>query len=466
MPKIGGQQVPSTILLLAGIDSLVIAAGLLLAIVLRFHDLGAIIHYLRAPNTLTHFLVVILICECVLYYNDLYDLQETSSGPAGPFVQLLQSLGLSCLALAILSYFAPDLALGRGINVLAAVTIFGVMLFWRLILGFTGLWLHSPERVLVLGTGPAGIALVREIIQRPELNLKVVGFLDEKGENIGKSLVNPGIIGAVSDVNSIVSQQKVDRVVLSLMERRGTTPLRDLLHLKFAGVGVEEAHSFNERITGRILVERLSPSSLILAEGFRKSYFQTAVKRTGDMLISFVALVLTLPVMSVIALAIWLETGSPIFYRQKRTGLGGREFDILKFRSMVQNAEGDRPCWAADVDNRITRVGRFIRNCRLDELPQVFNVFRGEMSLVGPRPERPYFCKMLEEKIPYYALRQTVRPGITGWAQVKYQYGASIEESKVKLEHDLFYIKHLSFMLDLAILFETAKVILNGRGAK
>lgn len=466
MAKIGGQQVPSTILLLAALDSLVVVAGMFLAIVLRFHDLNDILGYLRTSYALTRFVVVVLICELAFYYNDLYDLQEVS-GTTETFVQLLQSLGLACVSLAILSYFAPGLALGRGINVLAAVTIFTAMLCWRLILSATGVWLRSPERVLVMGTGPAGISLVREIIRRPELNLKVIGFLDEKGENIGKSLVNPGIIGAVSDVESIVGQQKVNRVILSLKERRGTTPVRELLQLKFAGIAVEEAHSFNERITGRILVERLSPSSLILAEGFRKSDFQTACKRAGDLFISSAALILTLPIMGIIALAIWLETGSPILYRQERTGLGGREFHILKFRSMIQNAEvSSGPCWTADVDNRITRVGRFIRKFRLDELPQIFNVFRGEMSLVGPRPERPYFCRMLEEKIPYYALRHTARPGITGWAQVKYQYGASIEESKVKLEHDLFYIKHLSMLLDLAILFETAKVMFCGRGAK
>jgi len=465
MLKIGGQQIPSNILLLALLDSLFVAAGLLLAIALRFHDLSGILNYLHAPYAAAHFVIVVLVCELALYYNDLYDLQEVS-GSAGPFVQLLQALGLCCVALAILAYFAPDLALGRGINVLAAVTIFASMFCWRLLFGFVGVRFSGQERVLVLGTSPAGISLVREIIHRPELNLKVVGFLDEKGENIGKSLVNPGIVGAVSDVESIVSKEKVHRVVLSLTERRGTTPVRELLHLKFAGVRVEEAHSFNERITGRILVERLSPSSLILAEGFQKSGFQMAAKRTVDLLVSLIALVLTLPLMGVIALAIWLETGSPILYRQQRVGLGGRVFDILKFRSMKQDAEAAGPRWAADVDNRITGVGRFIRKFRFDELPQVFNVLRGEMSLVGPRPERPFFCQILEEKIPYYALRHTVRPGITGWAQVKYQYGASVEESKIKLEHDLFYIKHLSSLLDMAILFETAKVIFCGRGAK
>jgi len=170
--------------------------------------------------------------------------------------------------------------------------------------------------------------------------------------------------------------------------------------------------------------------------------------------------------MVLVAAAIWLETGSPIFFQQERTGLKGRTFQILKFRSMSQNAEADGPVWAATDDNRITRVGSFIRKFRLDELPQIFNVLRGEMSLVGPRPERPHFCELLEQNIPFFALRHTVRPGITGWAQVKYQYGSSVEESKTKLEYDFFYIKHMSIVLDLAILFETAKVMIYGRGAK
>jgi lipopolysaccharide/colanic/teichoic acid biosynthesis glycosyltransferase len=170
--------------------------------------------------------------------------------------------------------------------------------------------------------------------------------------------------------------------------------------------------------------------------------------------------------MALVAAAIWFESGSPILFRQERVGLGGRSFEILKFRSMYQNAEANGPSWAASDDNRITKVGRFIRKCRLDELPQLYNVFRGEMSIIGPRPERPFFCRQLEEATTYYVLRHTVRPGITGWAQVKYQYGSTIEESKTKLEYDIFYIKHLSIFLDIAILIETAKVILHGRGAK
>jgi sugar transferase (PEP-CTERM system associated) len=326
--------------------------------------------------------------------------------------------------------------------------------------------LRGPERVLVVGTAPAGISLVREIISRPELNLKVIGFLDEKGENIGKSLVNPGIIGAAWDLQAVVLKEKIDRVVLALKERRGQTPVRELLQLKFDGVGVEDAHTINEKIMGRIFLEHLSPSWLILSDGFRKSKMMILAKRAIDFAVASVALVLVSPLMALVAVTIWLETGSPILFRQERTGLGGRSFEILKFRSMRQNAEEDGPVWAADADPRVTRVGRILRKFRLDELPQLINVFRGEMSLVGPRPERPYFCKRLAEITPYFALRQSVRPGITGWAQISFHYGGTIEDSITKLEYDFFYIKHLSLMLDLAILFGTAKVILRGHGAK
>jgi sugar transferase (PEP-CTERM system associated) len=308
--------------------------------------------------------------------------------------------------------------------------------------------------------------LVREILHRPELHLKVVGFLDEHGENIGKSLVNPGIIGAAKDLEEITAREKIDRIVLSLKERRGQTPVRELLRLKFAGVTVEDAHSMSEQIDGKIRLEYLSPSWMILSEGFRKSSLLLAAKRILDILVSLVLLLLMLPIMGIVALAIWLESGSPVLFRQERIGSGGRPFEILKFRSMNHDAEEHGPKWAADGDQRVTRVGRVIRKLRLDELPQAVNVLRGEMSFVGPRPERAIFCRILESETPFYALRYSVRPGITGWAQVKYQYGGSIEEAKTKLEYDLFYIKHLSLTLDLAILFETAKVVLWQRGAK
>jgi sugar transferase (PEP-CTERM system associated) len=467
MLRIGGQKVPTPLLLLVATDCVLVAVGLLLATVARFSvsSYGPVLEYLGTSKTLLRFSLAILVCEVSLYFNDLYDFRLMATR-SEILVRLFQAFGVACLALAVFYYLDPDLGFGRGIAALAAPLIVALTFGWRLLLLQDPNSLGKPERMLIMGTGPTGISLARDILARPELQLKVVGFLDERGENIGMSLVNPGIIGAAADVESIVQQEKIDHVVISLLERRGRMPVRQLLHLKFAGVRVEDAHSFYERMTGRIIHERLSPSWLILSDGFRKSTMLVWIKRLIDVVVSLVSVILCLPLFALVSLAIWLESGSPILFRQQRTGLRGRSFEMLKFRSMFNNAEDAGPQWASDGDNRITRVGKWIRKFRIDELPQVINVLRGEMSIVGPRPERPEFVSMLEEQIPFYGLRHSVRPGITGWAQVKYQYGASVEETKTKLEFDLFYIKHLSVMLDLAVLFETMKVMVSGRGAK
>ncbi|MBZ5695427.1 MAG: TIGR03013 family PEP-CTERM/XrtA system glycosyltransferase [Acidobacteriia bacterium] len=429
------------------------------------HNYGSVSFYLASWQTFFRFILAILVCEVSLYFNDVYDFRLISAR-SELLVRLLRAFGIACFGLAIFYYMAPDLGFGRGIAVLAAPLILVLTLGWRLIWLKNKQALGSVERMLVMGTGPTGISLVRDIIHRPELQLKVVGFLDEKGENIGKSLVNPGIIGATADIESIVQNERIDHVVVSLLERRGRMPIRQLLHLKFAGVRVEDAHSFYERLTGRISLEHLSPSWLIFSDGFRKSTLLVWAKRTVDIIVSLMGLILCLPIFAVVAMAIWVESGSPVLYRQERTGLRGQPFQMLKFRSMHNNAEKDGPQWTSQDDHRITRVGKWLRRFRFDELPQVINVLRGEMSIVGPRPERPEFVSMLEEQIPYYGLRHSVRPGITGWAQVKYQYGASVEETRTKLEHDFFYIKHLSLMLDFAVIFETSKVMLSGRGSK
>jgi sugar transferase (PEP-CTERM system associated) len=324
----------------------------------------------------------------------------------------------------------------------------------------------DQERVLVLGTAEAGITLVRELLLRPELNVKVVGFLDEEGKNIGKSLVNPSIIGSVNQVSDIVKEEAVSQVILSLNERRGCTPVDQLLQLKFSGVQVADAHSMFEKVTGKILLTNLEPSWLFLSAGFRKSRFLLTSKRCVDIVVSLLGIIIGLPLMGVIALAVWLETGSPVLFRQERVGLGQEPFTILKFRSMSHEAEAGGASWAQNDDPRVTRVGRILRKYRLDEMPQLFNVLRGEMSFVGPRPEQTKLCKMLEEMIPLYWRRHSVRPGITGWAQVKYQYGSTVEDAKRKLEYELYYIKNLSLKLDLAIILATFKVVLFGRGAK
>ncbi len=466
MLKIGGQKVPTPLIFLVATDCCIIALGLLAATTMRMGvaGLGFLAVYLGTWQTVFRFSLAIVVCEISLYFNDLYDFRLLTTR-SEILVRLLQAFGVACLGLAVCYYIAPDLSFGRGIAALAAPLIVALTLLWRLSKAQNS---HPgrTDRMLIMGTGPTGISLARDILARPEMQLRVVGFLDEKGEDIGKSLVNPRIIGGIEEVESIVQQEKIDRVVISLLERRGRMPVRQLLHLKFAGVKVEDAHSFFERTTGRIILERLSPSWLILSEGFNKSSLLVWAKRMIDIAVSLIALAVFAPLFALTALAIFLESGGPVLYRQERTGLRGGSFEMLKFRSMYNNSEKLGPQWASDGDQRITRVGKWIRLYRIDELPQVVNVLRGEMSIVGPRPERPKFVSMLEEQIPYYGLRHSVRPGITGWAQVKYQYGASVEETRTKLEYDLFYIKHLSITLDLAVIFETIKVMLSGRGAK
>lgn len=445
-------------MLLLILDATLIVVGLMVA---------AMVRELYEPTgwMVTRFMIVVVVCLLSLYYNDLYDSQVLRQH-SQLYVHLLQAFGISCAALALVYYLFPILSLGRGVAALAAPILLSLTLGERMLLESSNGLVQRPARVLIIGTGQAGIMLTREILSRPELNLKVIGFLDEKGENLGKSLVNPGIIGAVNDVTEMVATHKVDRLVLSLAERRGSTPVEQLLKIKFAGVPIEDAHSAYETVSGRILLERLTPSWLILSEGFRKNPFLMASKRAVDIFASLVGILFTFPIMGIVGLAIWIESGKPILFRQKRIGLHGKEFEILKFRSMVKNAEAGGPAWATANDSRITKLGSFLRKYRLDELPQLFNVLRGDMSLVGPRPEQPHFCELLRQNIRYFDQRHSVRPGITGWAQVKYQYGATLEESKIKLELDLFYIKHLSTFLDLAIIFETVKVMMIGRGAQ
>jgi sugar transferase (PEP-CTERM system associated) len=462
--RIGGQYLPRKALLLVVSESLLILLALLGAIVAHFVNLGSAQSYLSQSGTWFRVALVMVLCQLSQWYSDSYDLQ--SMGSLGTQIaRAVRAIGFAMLGLAVLYYFFPVLQLAPGIAVVAALLSLPLILFWRVSLG-TAAAAQPLESILILGTGLPGINLTQEILRRPELQYKVVGFLDVNAENIGQPLAEPGIIGGISQVREVVSREHVDRLVISLAERRGVMPIRELTALKVQGLPIEDAHSVYERITGRIMLERLQPSWLILSDGFRKSLFLLAAKRTIDIVASFILIVLTAPFLALASLAILIETGRPIMFRQERVGLGGRVFRIFKFRSMRQDAGKTAPSWTADGDPRVTRVGNFIRKYRIDELPQLFNVLRGEMSLIGPRPEVPYFCELLEKEIPFYNQRHYVRPGISGWAQVKYKYGASLEEAKVKFEYDLFYIKHLSVLLDLTIIFETIKVVLLGKGAK
>jgi sugar transferase (PEP-CTERM system associated) len=325
------------------------------------------------------------------------------------------------------------------------------------------------ERLLLVGTGAAAIELARELYdRRHELGVEIVGFVDPDPARIGEPVINPGVVGTIDDIPELVARLSADRVVVSLSDARGRLPMDRLLDLRMnSGVTFHHLASVYEEYTGKIAVENLRPSWLIFSKGFRKTRVVLAVKRVFDLMASLVGLVLALPLMAVTAVVIWATSPGPILYHQERVGLNGRVFRIHKFRTMRADAEAATgPVWSAENDTRITRVGRLLRRTRLDELPQFWNVLRGEMSFVGPRPERPEFVAQLTATLPYYLQRLVVKPGITGWAQVRYTYAASVEDAVEKLQYDLYYIKNLSLAFDLVVVLETVKIVLLRRGGR
>jgi len=305
--------------------------------------------------------------------------------------------------------------------------------------------------------------VARQILAQHDFAYRLVGFVQgpESDQEGGESA-----LGTLADLGSLISRHRVDRVVVGLSDRRGTLPIRGLLQAKLSGVRVEDAATTYERITGKILIEAVNPSWLVFSDGFRASRGTRVAKRTLDLVLAAVSLVVTAPLILITALAVRLDSPGSVFYWQERIGEGGRPFTLCKFRSMRTDAETGTPIWARDKDDRATRVGRFIRLARLDELPQLWNVLRGDMSFVGPRPERQFFVEQLAAAVPFYMERHSVKPGVTGWAQVKYRYGSSIDDATEKLRYDLYYVKHLSILFDLTIVIDTVKVIVSGKGAK
>jgi sugar transferase (PEP-CTERM system associated) len=323
-----------------------------------------------------------------------------------------------------------------------------------------------PERILIVGTGEAASQACRWIAQHSTGDYVVVGFADEDSSRIG-NVVAMGV-RVSTDFAGLITfcRRRVDRILVALDEKRGRLPIQPLMQLRLSGMEIEEATSFFEHASGRIAVESMLPSWLIFSEGFKSSPVRAVAKRATDVVASLLLLVVACPVMLLVAAAVKLTSRGPALYRQERLGRNGKPFELLKFRSMVEDAEKKTgPMWAARRDPRVTPVGRVLRTLRLDELPQLFNVLKGEMSFVGPRPERAHFVGQLEDVIPYYTLRLTVRPGITGWAQVCYRYGATVEDALEKLKYDLYYIKNYNVLFDVWIILKTIRVVLLGSGA-
>ncbi|MEK6286609.1 MAG: TIGR03013 family XrtA/PEP-CTERM system glycosyltransferase [Acidobacteriota bacterium] len=410
-----------------------------------------------------------VVIQLAFYLFDLYDLPATRRYRR-VIINLLIALGVATVLLSIVFYIVPALQLGRGVFLVDIALILAIIPAWRLVVAWSA---GHPqfgvrERVLILGSGDQAIELARATLERRNAGFHIVGFVDNKPELIGKSLINPSVIGLTEDICSLVEQHQVDRIVVAVADRRGKFPTEELLNLSLSGrVAVEESARYYERLTGKIASEMLRPSWLIFSRGSRLSDLDYHVRRVLNVTVAGVGLVLSLPIMLLTALAVKLESRGPVFYIQERVSKNGRNFKIIKFRSMSVGAEAKSgPVWAEENDPRVTRVGRIIRKLRFDELPQFVNVLRGNMNFVGPRPERPMFVEQLTDLVPYYSQRHVVKPGLTGWAQIKYPYGASVEDSVEKLRYDLYYIKNQSLLLDAIIMFETFKIMMFGRGGR
>jgi len=409
--------------------------------------------------------VIAAVCQLCFYYNDLYDLTTVHSRRE-LVIRLLQASGAASILLALLYLAVPGLVLGSGTFISSIVLFVVAIVAWRLFFLHLSRLGRLQERLLIIGTGPNSRKVARQVLEQHDFAYHIVGFIDDDPAMVGRSVVNPRVVGTPAELLPIVRRFEVDRIIVGLSDRRGRLPVSELLAAKLSGVRVEEAETLYERLTGKILLDELKPSWLIFSDGFRARRLTRWAKRGIDVALSTVGLALAGPLMALTAAAIRLDSDGPALYTQERVGENGRLFTLYKFRSMRVDAETDRPVWASDDDDRVTRVGRLLRLARIDELPQLWNVLRGDMSFVGPRPERPFFVEQLAAEIPFYRQRHAVKPGVTGWAQVKYRYGASIEDAREKLRYDLYYIKHLSIGFDLTIVVDTVKVILWGKGAK
>jgi sugar transferase (PEP-CTERM system associated) len=462
------QYVSPKSLLLFVLEAILTAISILCAVWLRFwQNPGDFDRYVNAPMFPWQLLAVMLVFQICFYYGNLYS-PLTVQDRNEQYIRLGQSLGVGCVFLGVVYYIFPPLLIGRGVLLIGTGLIVAFVLGVRMLLDTAWKAADIRQNSLVLGTGDLAALVADELNKRQDLSARVVGCLGASREQTGREII-PGmrVLGTIDDLESVVERHSVSRIIVAVSDRRGTLPIRQLMRLRVAGLRVEDVHTTMAALTGRIWLKIVQPSWFVFTEGFRRSNITLILKRALDILLAVLALTIALPVMVLVAIAIWIDSGRPILFRQARVGWRDRPFQLLKFRSMGTDAErGGVAQWASSDDPRVTRVGRYLRKYRLDELPQFINIIRGEMSFVGPRPERPVFVNELQKAIPYYDERHLVRPGLTGWAQVNSGYGASVEDSMRKLEYDLFYLKNMSFWFDCMILIHTLRIVFTGHGAR
>ena len=448
---------PIRTLVLLGGEILLVWSSLLIATLVQHPDDSYVL-----LNYEGGYLKILVATLAVTVFAHLFDLYEPALWNARGelYFRLLLVPGILALTIAVVGYLFPRILIGNNTVVIGLVLITVALFGWRMIYAWLAQMPYLREKVYVLGTGERAQRLLSGLRSRTELGIEVVGWSGNLTGEVTRETLATHLL-------ELLRRQGLHRVIVALPDRRGRLPVMEILQLRLAGVKIEEATSWLEKISGRIEVDNLYPSWLIFTEGFRFSSGFMLLRRILSIVASGMLLLIVLPIIPLVILAIKLDSKGPALYRQKRVGLAGKDFYCYKFRTMRQDAEADRGAtWALDDDPRITRVGHFLRTVRLDEIPQLWCVLKGDMGFVGPRPERPEFVQWLAREIPFYGVRHAVRPGITGWAQVRYKYGNTLEDAKEKLQYDLYYIKNMSPGLDLMIMFQTIKIVLLGRGAQ
>jgi sugar transferase (PEP-CTERM system associated) len=412
-------------------------------------------------------LLITLVTQLSLYFNDLYE-SEKSASYIDLAARLIQAIGITSIALAIVYILWPDIIIGRWIFFVSLVFLLLFLVSWRILYAIAISKKLFAERAIMIGSDELARDIMTQIETRKDLSYNISSIIAHNHRPAPDEKLNgvPLHVG-FDHIFDVAVAENVKSIIVALDEKRGIFPVEQLLKCKVHGINIIDGESFFERVTGKLLVERINPSWLIFSDGFSKPKTSRAVKRSAGFLGSVFGLVLLSPLLLVVAVAIKLDSRGPVLFTQERVGENGKVYTLYKFRSMIADAENKSgPVWASEDDPRITRVGKVIRKLRIDEFPQLWNVFKGDMSFVGPRPERPHFVDELKKKIPYYNERFSVKPGITGWAQVKYPYGASEQDALEKLKYDLYYIKNMSLIIDLMVIFHTIKIVLLGRGSR
>ena len=447
-------------------DAAIIYGGIVAGMYLRLGISGSE-YQLNERNGWLKIAFASVVCLLVLYFYDLYE-YTVMSNRRELMLRLVQALGISWILLALLFYFVPQLLIGRGVSVISVFVVLVLLLVWRILIHLLTGHPEIGEKILLVGTGKAARETAEAVWERRDAGYRIVGFVTENGFKSGEKIGQSEILGTADELANIVQKERVDRIVMAVRERRGTFPIETLLKMSLAGdVSIEECTSFFERVTGQVHIDMLRPSWLIFAGRGRETRLKSAFRESVHRALALLGLTVSLPIALLTALLIKIDSKGPVFYRQKRVGKNGRIFNVVKFRSMKTDAEADgKPVWATSDDDRATRVGRIIRKIRVDEIPQFWNIIKGEMNFVGPRPERPHFVEQLARKFRFTSIVIWSRRDLTGWAQIKYPYGASVEDARRKLQYDLYYIKNQSLALDLVIVLETIKTVLFSRGGR